>query len=137
MSGLRAAAVALAVVTFAGCSAAVTSTRTVYGPAPSVTVAPPGVSCAWYSVGRTSALVTVALTGASAAECALASRQIAMDTASEWASTSVITGALLAEMSRGGVTLRMYQTGPDRGFTVFSGYLADDLAANGWMTVAP
>jgi hypothetical protein len=125
-------------IVLAACSG--TSTETVGGAVSTVRAAPqPEPRCGWYTpmIGKAyGQVVTVAVAGPACRSQALI-KWIALESGLPWASTSIAPGTLIAQVAKGGTTVRIWQEGFAGVTDRTAGYLADDFGAAGWRAQQP
>jgi hypothetical protein len=100
--------------------------------APAARPEPP--RCAWYTPEIGPALgqiVTVAITGPACLDTTLI-HWIAVKTGRPWAQTTIAPGTLIAQLTRGETTVRIWQYGSAVPTDETAGYLADDFLTAGW-----
>jgi hypothetical protein len=130
---LTAAVVIATAAVLAGCGASGTTT-----PRPAPAATPP---CAWTTAtANPGQVVTVTATGPGCADRTVVDRLTA-DTGRPWTTTALIPGALgalLAQLTRGRTTIRVWFTGPATGRAArLAGQTANALQAGGWTPQEP
>jgi hypothetical protein len=141
MRASRSAALTLVILfaALAGCTGT-SSTTTAAAPAiPTVKVSPQRW-CSWYTptIVKGSAdgqQVILTATGPGCRSRALIA-WVADETGKPWASTSITGGQVIAQLARGGTTVRIIQTGFATATDQTAGYLADAFEAARWRVEA-
>jgi len=145
MRASRSAALTIVILlaALAGCSTGTSSTTTAAAPTAVRPVrATPPQWCSWYTPtmvkGSADGQQTIlTATGPGCRSKALIA-WVADKTGKPWASTSITGGQIIAQLARGGTTVRIIETGFAAATERTAGYLADDFEAAGWrVQVAP
>lgn len=92
--------------------------------------------CAWYSPTVGGQMAIVSATGPACRSAELGD-WIASRTRRVWISTGDVGGTLIAQLGRGGTTVRVWQVGFAPPTERAAGYLADDFESAGWRVEVP
>jgi hypothetical protein len=120
-----------------GCSTTTTVTKTVV-PSGVTATAPMTSSCAYYAIDNPDGTVIVTVNGASQEQCNALGEALPLDAYTGWASTTLVGGTEIAQMTKDGLTLRIYQVGSTTALQALGRHLVDGLSQQGgWVPENP
>jgi hypothetical protein len=142
MRASRSAALTLVILlaALAGCTGTSSTTTAAAPTIPTVKVSPQRW-CSWYTPtmvkGSADGQQTILTATGPGCRTGALIAWVADKTGEPWASTSLTRGQVIAQLGRGGTTVRIIETGFATETETTAGYLADDFEAAGWRVEEP